>query len=557
MNALPIARHRHAQDPVLVGPTGAVDAAHFFAQAARLARALPQGTHVINLCETRHGFMLGFAAALIRGQVSLLPPGRGRGDWETLARRHGAAHVLSEAPVAGAKTFVLREFLDARDAGAFDMPHIDGSAVAAILFTSGSTGEPAAHPKSWGQLCRGARLLAQALGWGEAPAHAIVGSVPPQHMFGLEATVMLAWQSGVAVHAHAPLLAADLDTALHECGRPAWWMATPMHLRAALQASAAMPGLQGVVASTMSLPQTLAGAAEAAWRVPVIEVYGSTETGALATRRTASEGEWTALAGVTLRAHGEGDAARVRAEGSHIDTPVDLGDLLDLRPDGRFRWLGRAADLVKVGGKRASLAALNLTLTEIPGIADGAFSFPPDAPGAHDESHPPRRLAAFFVSETLEAPQVLAALRARIDPAFLPRPLHRVALLPRNANGKLTQAGLGQLFAQCQTAQSIAGDHPALPGHFPGDPVVPGAVLLARVAEALRARFPDCEPGELLHARFHAPLRPGEPFAIEATWGEGRARFEVRHVGTGGPRDGRVASGEWLLPRAEPGAPRS
>jgi hypothetical protein len=553
---LPLASHRSADDAVLLGPAGAVGAAVFFAQAARLARALPDGGRVINLCETRHGFMLGFAAALLRGQVSLLPPGQGRGDWEALLQRYPGAYVLSERPVAGANAFALGAFLEDQAAGALDIPDIDRAAVAAILFTSGSTGEPAAHAKTWGQLCHGAGLLAGVLGWSGRPAGAIVGSVPPQHMFGLESTVMLPWQAGVAVHAQEPLLAADLETALRECGRPVWWMATPMHLRAPLQAAAVLPGLQGIVASTTSLPAALAGAAEAAWRVPVIEVYGSTETGALATRRTACEVAWTPLPGVALHAQGAAEAQRFRVEGPHIDTPVVLGDVLDPQPDGRFRWLGRASDQVKVGGKRASLGALNLALTEIPGVADGVISFPPEVDPAEDESHPARRLAAFFVSETLNPPQVLAALRARIDPAFLPRPIHRVARLPRNANGKLTHAALAHLFAQCQPLQSIPADHPALSGHFPGDAMVPGVTLLARVAEALRARFPHCAPGELLHARFHGPLRPGEPFAIEARREEGRARFEVRRAGCEGVPGAVIASGEWALQGAEPRTPR-
>ena len=554
---LPLAGYRTAGDAVLLGTGGAVGAAVFFAQAARLARALPQGGHVINLCETRHGFMLGFAAALLRGQVSLLPPRRGRADWEVLLQRHRGTYVLSEKPIAGANAFALGAFLEDRAAGALDIPGIDRAAVAAILFTSGSTGEPAAHAKTWGQLCRGAGLLATALGWSGRPAGAVVGSVPLQHMFGLESTVMLPWQAGAAVHAQEPLLAADLETALRECARPVWWMATPLHVRAPLQAGAALPGLQGIVASTMSLPAALAGAAEAAWRVPVIEVYGSTETGALATRRTACELAWTPLPGVALHAQGAAEVQRFRAEGPHIDTPVVLGDVLELQPDGRFRWLGRSSDLVKVGGKRASLGALNLALTEIPGVADGVISFPPQAGAAEDELRPARRLAAFFVSETLEPPQVLAALRARIDPAFLPRPIHRVARLPRNAYGKLTHAALAELFAQCQPAQAIPADHPALPGHFPGDPMVPGVTLLARVAEALHARFPHCTPGELLHARFHRPLRPGEPFAIDARREAGRARFEVRRTGREGGPGAVIASGEWALQGTEPGKPRA
>jgi hypothetical protein len=560
MSLVPIARYRHADDAVLLGPAGAVGAAVFFAQAARLARALPEGEHVINLCETRHGFMLGYAAALLRGQVSLLPPGRGRGDWEALLRHFPGAHVLGEKPLEAANAFAIGAFLEDHSlgrpqTGAFEIPAIDANAIAAILFTSGSTGEPAAHAKTWGQLCRGAALLARVLGWDAHPAGAIVGSVPPQHMFGLEATVMLAWQSGVPVHAHEPLLAADLRSALGECGRPAWWMTTPMHLRAPLQATTELPGLQGVVASTMSLPAALARAAEAAWRVPVFEVYGSTETGALATRRTASEAAWSPLPGVVLHAQGAGEAQRFRAEGPHIDPPVVLGDALALQPDGRFLWLGRACDMVKVGGKRASLSALNITLTEIPGIVDGVFAFPPEAQDSGDESHPARRLAAFFVSETLDAAQVLAALRARIDAAFLPRPMHRVARLPRNANGKLPRSAMAELFAQCQSTQAIPAGHPALPGHFPGDQRVPGVTLLARVAEALRARFPHCVPGELLHARFHVALRPGEPFAIEARREQELARFEVRRAPREGSASAMVASGEWALRGADPGEP--
>jgi acyl-coenzyme A synthetase/AMP-(fatty) acid ligase len=374
-------------------------------------------------------------------------------------------------------------------------------------------------------------------------------------MFGLESTVMLPWQAGVPVHAHEPLLAADLESALRECDRPAWWMTTSMLMRAPLQASA-LPGLEGVVASTMSLPRELAAAAEATWRVPVIELYGSTETGALATRRTASEAAWTPLPGVTLGSQGAGEAQRFRAEGPHIEVPVVLGDVLELQPDGRFLWLGRTSDLVKVGGKRASLFTLNLALTQIPGVADGVFSFPPVAAGADGESHPARRLAAFFVSDTLQPGQVLSALRERVDPAFLPRPIHRVARLPRNANGKLPQAALDGLFAHPAPAQAIAAGHPALAGHFPGDPRVPGVTLLARVADALRARYPQWAPGELLHARFRSALRPGELFSIEAREHEGRATFEMRRASRDGEPRAVIASGEWTLERREPAAPR-
>ncbi|NUO72167.1 MAG: hydroxymyristoyl-ACP dehydratase [Frateuria sp.] len=85
-------------------------------------------------------------------------------------------------------------------------------------------------------------------------------------------------------------------------------------------------------------------------------------------------------------------------------------------------------------------------------------------------------------------------------------------------------------LAGYQTTLCFAPDHPSLPGHFPGRPLVAGVLLLERVAEALRAWR-----GERLacvrEAKFVAPLEPGEAAELRLTPAGAQVRFEIRRDG--------------------------
>lgn len=61
----------------------------------------------------------------------------------------------------------------------------------------------------------------------------------------------------------------------------------------------------------------------------------------------------------------------------------------------------------------------------------------------------------------------------------------------------------------------ISSGHPALPGHFPGQPVVPAAVILSRVMEAVRQAYPDARATGIRKAKFLRRLGPEEPFRID------------------------------------------
>lgn len=473
---------------------------HFLGAAAALARRLPQGGHCINACEDRLNFLTAFAAALMKGTITLLPQSRAAKMVRELSAGYAGAYTLADADVAA----------DVEHETAAT-PSIPRSQVAVILFTSGTTGTPRPHAKTWGALVAGARALRTRVP--EIAGAAIVGAVPPQHMWGLETTVMLPLQSGCAVDASCPLLPAEIASALSALPEPRWLVATPAHLRACTLSGQALPALAGILCSTAPLPADTAQRAEELGGAPLIEIYGSTETGAIATRRTARTQVFEAVAGIEISIGGEQAVAR----GGHLEGAVALNDVLLTEGGTKFTVQGRAADLVKVGGKRSSLSALSAELNRVPGVLDGVFWLPDIAPAEVAAA----RVAAFAVAPGIDKAAILAHLRERIDPVFLPRPLVLVAALPRNAAGKLSRDALKALAVPMQGLktqeewQRVPASHPALAGHFPGNPVVPGAWLLALVERAARHRF-----GEDLHllgmpdASFRTPLRPEDRFRI-------------------------------------------
>jgi AMP-binding enzyme len=469
-----------------------VSVERFLGVCAALARRLPPGGHCINACEDRLNFLAGFAAAMMAGAVTLLPQSR-------------APKVLSElgAGYSGA-------WLDDDSVGAWReqgdlaaVPAFARERVAVILFTSGTTGTPSPHAKTWGSLVAGARALRARIP--EVAGAGIVGAVPPQHMWGLETTVMLPMQSGCAVDASCPLLPAEIAAVLGAIPAPRWLVATPAHLRACALSGQALPALGGVLCSTAPLPAETALRIEQLSGAPVLEIYGSTETGAIATRRTARSPLFRAVEGIEIAIDGE----RAVARGGHLPLPVELNDVLQAK-HGEFAVHGRAADLVKIGGKRSSLGALTAELNKVPGVLDGVYWLPDGALGAGDS-----RLTAFAVAPGIAKAAILARLRERIDPVFLPRPLILVEVLPRNAAGKLSREALKALAAAAQEWQSVPATHPALAGHFPGNPVVPGAWLLALVERAVREQFGESRQVlGMPAASFRSLLRPEDRFRI-------------------------------------------
>lgn len=74
---------------------------------------------------------------------------------------------------------------------------------------------------------------------------------------------------------------------------------------------------------------------------------------------------------------------------------------------------------------------------------------------------------------------------------------------------------------------AIPSDHPSLPGHFPGRPVVPGVVVLERVIEAIEAVHAPLAALRLPQVKFLQPLLPGETATVVLEGAAPRWRFRV------------------------------
>jgi acyl-coenzyme A synthetase/AMP-(fatty) acid ligase len=216
---------------------------------------------------------------------------------------------------------------------------------------------------------------------------------------------------------------------------------TPFHLSALLAAEIPLPPVDLLLSATAPLSAELAAQAEARCGTRVHEIYGSTETGQIATRRTVDGPAWRLLPEVQLTQ----DDDISFASGGHVETRIALGDVIELLPAnaaGDFILKGRHADLINIAGKRTSLAYLNHQIAAIPGVVDAAFFLPEE-----EAADGITRLAAFVVAPALDSRQLMAALRERIDPIFLPRPLLFLDALPRNSTGKLPRHALQALHA--------------------------------------------------------------------------------------------------------------
>lgn len=282
--------------------------------------------------------------------------------------------------------------------------------------------------------------------------------------------------------------------------------------------------------------------------VEVVEVLGSTETGGIAWRPARNEDTtWTPLPGVEVRADRDGAILLRSAFGPDASSYVRGDDRIELHESGRFWHRGRIDDVVKVGGKRVSLGALQSRLLELDGVEDAAVLADPTADGRGTKIR-----AAVVTQRSTES--IRESLCAWFDPVAIPRRIIVVPALPREPTGKLRRDDLENLFASSAvpsphpprrlvTRPAGAQDSPEhqrlcldvpsellwFRGHFEGHPILPGLVQLEQIVQSTQEAWPAL--GRLSRVRrlkFKRAIAPGDSLMLDLRREAAHVRFELR-----------------------------
>jgi acyl-coenzyme A synthetase/AMP-(fatty) acid ligase len=442
------------------GQIGPVLCADFIGQALRLAEQLPAGKFAINLCENRYLFTLAFCAAIIKQQTTLLPQNRAEATQASLFKQYADAYVLHDgaAVIAAGLPHLDLNTLNLSGTPCSDIPQIAADFLAAIAFTSGSTGQPKANLKPWRTLFEGSLINARFLLPAGGQCYSVLATVPAQHMWGLETSVLLPLFSELCILDSKPLFPQDIQQVLVGLPEPRLLISTPVHLRAMVLSGLTFPPVAHILCATAPLPAGLAGEVEVLFQGKLVEVFGCSEVGSMACRNTARQEIWRLFDGLHFApfdSHlesGNGDDGGNVCEGgeisaAHLPSNQILTDRIEWLGAQELRLLGRSDDMIEIAGKRGSVQEINRLLLSAYGVTDGVVFMPEPDLARHKITRP----AALVVAPTSTKAALVAHFAKHLDPVFIPRPLLLVESLPREENGKLPRSKLLTFFEQVRS----------------------------------------------------------------------------------------------------------
>jgi len=467
------------------GETGARTASQLRRDVLAVADRLPpaqEGSEIVIVCGDRYCFAVGVLAAWEVGHGVALPPNTQPEVVRHLSRRSAVTLLLHDTDaVEGAD---LRRWLADPDADADDpsdersLRPIAEDRHIATVYTSGTTGEHQACSKTAGQLLGEAAVLGRTFAVGAGDR--VLATVPPHHIYGLLFGILMPILAGASFVRDTPFHA-ETVAATARRRRATLLVSVPVHLRALnVLEEGSLPAMRRVFSSGAPLPAPTAAALIEQHGIRATEVFGSSETGGIAWRVSETCTElWQPFPGIGVDVDVRG---RLLLDSPFLPPtqarPYVAGDRIELVAGG-FHLLGRSDGIIKIGGKRVSLAEVENRLLALPGVIDGAIAAVV-APGARGHE----LIAAVVVrpstprDEGRSPGEWIAALRSGLrewfDPVVVPRRIKIAARLPREANGKLRRQRLLEVFGigAAGVVQRSTTDDPSAPTTTADPPVL-------------------------------------------------------------------------------------
>lgn len=442
MSPIPLFPETDLNTPFAIRNGAVISRETFHSHVMTLAGALPAEGRILNMCTDRYWFAVALFAAIARGLLTVLPNSAAPEHLAAVAAEQPGLLVLGDQPtrpVEHMPWFRVDTLQPETQPASSASPMIPFDQRIACVYTSGSTGTPTSHNKTFGRLRLAVLAGADRLWDATGGPCSVVGTVPIRHMYGLESSVLLPILGNGVMSTQIPFFPADIASSLAQLPAPRLLVITPFHLRKLIEANIQLPEVAAVLSATAPLSVELAQEVEHLLGCPVIEIYGSTETGQVATRQPVRDTLWYNLDGIRIEELG----GETWAVGDIYETPQMLNDTVELVNPTTFRLVDRKANMINVAGKRSSLTFLNQTLSGLAGVNDGVFCLT-----EQDSNHEVERLVAFVVAPTLTREAILTGLRSYIDPVFLPRQIIFVESLPRDGNGKILARTLQALIRQ-------------------------------------------------------------------------------------------------------------